>query len=204
MLASAFENIKPVYNDLGNLCALDIDGKQIAVDALAAALTQAGLEVLSGNSLVTVEKAGGTGIAPPASDDVLDSVFELPDDVLDITDGGSSGASPSYSIDWNKSINPTQDLIPGTNIPKSFTIEGQTINGNTVWVHGNATKHMGEFVNSANGSIMVENELMNSFQDSVAEILPKVESGRNFFDNINGWEIGINGDTGVIYHALYK
>ena len=89
-LASAFENIKPVYNDLGNLCALDIDGKQIAIDALAAALTQAGLEVLSGNSLVAVEKATGTGVAPPASNDVLDSVFELPDDISGITDGGTS------------------------------------------------------------------------------------------------------------------
>ena len=68
---------------------------------------------------------------------------------------------------------------------------------------GNATKHMGEYVNSANGSLLVENELMISFQDAVSQILPKVQSGRNFF-YINGWEIGINGDTGVIYHALYK
>ena len=26
----------------------------------------------------------------------------------------------------------------------------------------------------------------------------------NFFDNIGGWEIGINSDTGVIYHARMK
>jgi len=45
--------------------------------------------------------------------------------------------------------------------------------------------------------------LMTSFQNTVSEILPKVKSGRNFF-NLNGWEIGINGDTGVIYHALFK
>lgn len=62
---------------------------------------------------------------------------------------------------------------------------------------------MGEFVNSANGSIVVENELMISFQNSVSQILPQVQPGRNFL-NINGWEIGINGDTGVIYHALFK
>ena len=70
---------------MNDLCALDIDGKQIAIDALLGGLQQACVEVASGNSLVTVEKAGGTEIAPPASDDVLDSVFELPDDVLDIT-----------------------------------------------------------------------------------------------------------------------
>lgn len=72
------------------------------------------------------------------------------------------------------------------------------------WVHGNATKHMGEYVKSTKGAIIVENELMMSFQEAVSQILSEVQPGRNFFDNINGWEIGINGDTGVIYHALYK
>ena len=56
---------------------------------------------------------------------------------------------------------------------------------------------------AANGSVLVERELMASFQDTVSEILPQVQSGRNFF-TLNGWEIGINGDTGVIYHALYR
>lgn len=105
---------------------------------------------------------------------------------------------------WSKTIRGTQDIIPGTNIPKSFVMEGTMVNGKEVWVHGNATKHMGEFVNSAKGSILVENELMASFQNSVKQILPNVNSGKNFFNNINGWEIGINGDTGVIYHALYR
>lgn len=62
---------------------------------------------------------------------------------------------------------------------------------------------MGEFVNSSKRSIITENELMLSFQDAVSSVLPQVKPGRNFF-KINGWEIGINGDTGVIYHALYK
>lgn len=117
---------------------------------------------------------------------------------------GKGGTGSKYKITWNKSINATQEMIEGTNIPKSFTLDGIKINENEVWVHGNATKHMGEFVNSAKGSIITENELMMSFQDSVKQIIPKVQPGRNFFENINGWEIGINGDTGVIYHALYK
>ena len=116
---------------------------------------------------------------------------------------GESGSGSNYEVIWNKPINATQEMIEGTNIPKSFTINGQYVNGKEVWVHGNATKHMGEYVNSANGSLWVENELMMSFQDAVSQILPNVQSGRNFF-YINGWEIGINGDTGVIYHALYK
>ena len=108
-----------------------------------------------------------------------------------------------YKTTWDESIIPTQETIEGTNIPKSFVIKGMKVNGNAVWVHGNATKHMGEFVNSANGLILVENELMISFQEAVNNILPYVKPGRNFFFE-NGWEIGINGDTGVIYHALYR
>ena len=115
----------------------------------------------------------------------------------------STNKGAKYEITWNKNINATQEVIEGTNIPKSFTIKGMKVNGNEVWVHGNATKHMGEFVKSAKSSIMVENELLLSFQDSLTKVLPKVQLGRNFF-NIGGWEIGINGDTGVIYHALYK
>ena len=117
--------------------------------------------------------------------------------------GQAASGSNGYQITWNKSINATQEMIEGTNIPKSFTIKDAYVNGKEVWVHGNATKHMGEYINSANGSVIVENELMISFQDSVSQILPNVQPGRNFF-HINGWEIGINGDTGVIYHALYK
>lgn len=54
-------------------------------------------------------------------------------------------AVAKYKITWNKNINATQEVIEGTNIPKSFTINGQSVNGKEIWVHGNATKHMGEF-----------------------------------------------------------
>ena len=123
------------------------------------------------------------------------------DDVNDIIKHGDDVAKNAKK--WSDSIKATQELIPGTNIPKSFIMGGKMVNGKEIWVHGNATKHMGQFVNSSKSSILVENELMTSFQNTVSEILPKVKSGRNFF-NLNGWEIGINGDTGVIYHALFK
>ena len=124
-----------------------------------------------------------------------------------MTNNGISGTPTSggnSSGNWTDGIKATQEAIPGTNIPKSFVMEGKIVNGKDVWVHGNATKHMGEYINSAKGSVLVENELMASFKNAVNQVLPKVKSGKNFFQNINGWEIGINGDTGVIYHALYK
>ncbi len=41
------------------------------------------------------------------------------------------------------SINATQPAIPGTSIPRSFELN---VNGQTVWVNPNATKHMGEYL----------------------------------------------------------
>ena len=43
---------------------------------------------------------------------------------------------------WDN-ITPTQENYPYTNIPKSFEIE---VNGEKMWVHGNATEHMYEDV----------------------------------------------------------
>ncbi len=48
---------------------------------------------------------------------------------------------------------------------------------------------MAERVNAANGSILVENEMMISFEESVASVLPNVKDSRNFFENVNGWEL---------------
>lgn len=111
-------------------------------------------------------------------------------------------------LDGFDGIKATQEVIEETNVPKSFVMEGIKIGNNEIWVHDNETKHIGQYINSAitktGHSAMVENEIMNSFKTAVQQVIPKVQSGKNFFHNINGWEIGINGDTGVIYHALMK
>ncbi len=104
-------------------------------------------------------------------------------------------------------INGTQELIEGTNVPKSFVINNLTINGNKIWVHANATKHIGKFIKSANCSnagALSENEIMNSFLIAVKQISGMtLKMGDNQLF-VNGWEIGINGETGVIYHALMR
>ena len=45
---------------------------------------------------------------------------------------------------WNK-IEPTQEVYPGTDLPRSFNIE--TVQGQ-MWVHGNATEHIKETIRS--------------------------------------------------------
>ena len=109
--------------------------------------------------------------------------------------------SNKYEIKWPNSITGTQEAITGTNIPKSFVVNNLEINGKKVWVHPNATKHIGEFVNSAKGSILAESEIMNSFETALRKAIPKIKPGRNSI-KIDCWEFGINGDTGVVYHAL--
>lgn len=69
------------------------------------------------------------------------AIVQNSDEVADVIDG--------VGKTWSSAIKGTQDVISGTNIPKSFVMEGVTVNGKEVWVHGNATKHMGEYVNAA-------------------------------------------------------
>jgi len=104
-------------------------------------------------------------------------------------------------------IRATQPLLEGTNIPKSFVLNGMKVGENELWVHPNATKHMAEFVNSAANrtghATLVEREMMASFQSAVDQAIPLLTSGRNSI-TVGGWELGIDAGTGVIYHALMK
>jgi len=119
----------------------------------------------------------------------------------ELAEGGSEAL-----FDW-KLIKGTQPVIEGTNIPKSFVINGLEVNGENVWVGGNATKHIGEFVTSANkagGGLLSESEIMKSFMNAAKLASEQtLKAGDNILF-VGGWEIGINGTTGVIYHALMK
>ncbi|WPP42614.1 RHS repeat-associated core domain-containing protein [Paenibacillus hunanensis] len=137
--------------------------------------------------------------------------YELAEYIATLSMGSLGGVGNSYGkgtgrFNWN-SIRGTQPVIEGTNVPKSFVITGLKVNGNEVWVGGNATKHIGEFINSANkkgGGALSENEIMKSFMNA-ANLASKetLQKGDNRLF-VGGWEIGINGETGVIYHALMK
>lgn len=75
---------------------------------------------------------------------------------------------------WDN-ITPTQENYPYTNIPKSFEIE---VNGEKMWVHGNATEHMYEDVykgiTTGNGTAytnpnLYTQEIMSDFCGSLQE-----------------------------------
>ena len=53
------------------------------------------------------------------------------------------GAQASTGTVWDR-IKPTQEVWPGTEIPRSFELATQ--GGTKIWVHGNATEHLFEHV----------------------------------------------------------
>jgi len=53
-----------------------------------------------------------------------------------------SGTKGNSAKVWND-ITPTQPNYPGTDLPRSFIIKTA---GETLWVHGNATEHIAEYL----------------------------------------------------------
>ena len=107
-----------------------------------------------------------------AKDQLADKAVSAWNTISNFFNGGSQVES---TFDW-ESIKGTQPLIEGTNVPKSFVINNVEVNGNDVWVNGNAAKLASE---------------------------QTLKPGDNSLF-VGGWEIGINGTTGVIYHSLMK
>ncbi|HIE0651499.1 TPA: VENN motif pre-toxin domain-containing protein, partial [Serratia marcescens] len=105
------------------------------------------------------------------------------------------------------SIKATQPAIPGTSIPKSFEL---TVNGQTIWVNPNATKHMGEYL-TRNGLSHSTSEgsqaMLTSLQDAVKNASSQ---GIKFNEmmQVGRWELVFSQRPAdpypVLKHALYK
>lgn len=127
--------------------------------------------------------------------------------------GGKAAAAGKTTVTVWDSIKVTQAAVAGTNIPKSFVLNGLKAGGHELWVHPNATKHMVDYmlknpevINlSMKSKQMIEQAMLTSFRTAVEKTIPNLKSGRNFM-NIGQWEIGINvtEKEAVIYHALFK
>ncbi|WP_265524437.1 hemagglutinin repeat-containing protein [Providencia rustigianii] len=119
----------------------------------------------------------------------------------------SSGSLPSNDDTVWSSIKATQPQIPGTSIPKSFEM---TVNGQTIWVNPNATKHMGEY--------LTRNGLSNSTSEGSQAMLVSLQSAvkeaslQGFKHNekmqVGRWELVFSqrptDPYPVLKHALYK
>ena len=127
---------------------------------------------------------------------------------------GNVGESGSKTGTVWDNITPTQEKYPYTNIPKSFEIE---VNGEKMWVHGNATEHMYEEVykgiTTGNGTAytnpnLYTQEIMSDFYGSLQEA---TKSGIVYGEKITegNWEFIFAqsrqaGQLPVIKHAQFN
>lgn len=115
---------------------------------------------------------------------------------------------------WDK-VSGTADNTPGTEIPATFQINlddsiyyiNPETGTNTLWTNANATEHMAEYVGrfgEESRSIGIRSqEMLESYSASLNEAMSALSSkppGR-YFDTYGNWELGINTQTGVVYHA---
>lgn len=103
-------------------------------------------------------------------------------------------------------IKPTQAVVEGTSIPKSFELN---VNGQKFWVNPNGTKHMIEYStrNLSHGRKLTEQQLLASLQASTAEAIAKGYQF-NVPIKVGNWEIIFSpareiGQLPVIKHAQY-
>ena len=115
---------------------------------------------------------------------------------------------------WER-VEKTAGNIQNTEVPTTFTTRlDNSINyvnpktkTNVLWTNANATEHMGEYISrfgKTSNSIGIRSQVMlesysaalNAAMNSLAEKSP----GR-YFGMYGNWELGINTETGIVYHA---
>ena len=115
---------------------------------------------------------------------------------------------------WDN-ITGTADNMPATEIPATFKIDldgkinyvNTETGTNTLWTNSNATKHMGEYVSrfgDESWSIGTRSQAMlESYSASLNKAMETIgtEASGRYFGTYGNWELGINTETGVVYHA---
>jgi len=126
---------------------------------------------------------------------------------LDVSEGAANrGATGSV---WD-SITATQPNYPGSVIPQSF--EMSLPNGQSVWVHGNATEHMAEYAqmvanNSPPGMVQLTTQQQLSSLQNALNTATQGGVPYNQLINVGGWELKFApprqpGQLPALIHAL--
>ena len=153
---------------------------------------------------------GGYALATAVGVDAVQSGFSSQKSKGTVSEAGKSQTGTAWD-----DITSTADDIPYTKIPATYETKlNSSINytnpengSNSVWINANATKHMGEYISRLGGetaSSGVRSQIMlESYNASLNKAMLEISSknpGRHFgiFGN---WELGINTETGVVYHA---
>ena len=125
--------------------------------------------------------------------------------------GYISGTKGSSAEVW-KDIIPTQPNYPGTALPRSFVIK---TDGETLWVHGNSTEHMAEYLikhtntgHSQESAKLVAQIMLYDMQQSLGAVTKNGVSYGRILHHGN-WDFIIskarNGELyNAVIHALLK
>ena len=107
---------------------------------------------------------------------------------------------------WDNIV-PTAKNLPNTEIPATFQVK---IGGSTLWTNANATEHMGEYVGRFGAESWTigsrSQAMLSSYYSAVEEAMGSWSSltpGRHY-GIFGGWQLGINTETNVIYHAFMQ
>ena len=147
--------------------------------------------------------------APKGIDGVTEGVGNLAEDVGKVVESGKKTGTV-----WDN-ITSTADNMPATKIPATFKIDldgninyvNPETGTNTLWTNSNATKHMGEYVSrfgDESWSIGTRSQAMlESYSASLNKAMETIgiEAPGRYFGTYGNWELGINTETGVVYHA---
>ena len=147
--------------------------------------------------------------APKGIDGVTEGVGNLAEDVGKVVESGKKTGTV-----WDN-ITSTADNMPATKIPATFKIDldgninyvNPETGTNTLWTNSNATKHMGEYVSrfgDESWSIGTRSQAMlESYSASLNKAMETIgtETPGRCFGTYGNWELGINTETGVVYHA---
>ena len=147
--------------------------------------------------------------APKGIDGVTEGVGNLAEDVGKVVESGKKTGTV-----WDN-ITGTADNMPATKIPATFKIDldgninyvNPETGTNTLWTNSNATKHMGEYVSrfgDESWSIGTRSQAMlESYSASLNKAMETIgtETAGRYFGTYGNWELGINTETGVVYHA---
>ena len=154
--------------------------------------------------------------------DEANAVVKAVDEVNDVADAAKTVEKLDGVIEsgsntgtvWDN-ITSTADNMPATEIPTTFKIDldgninyvNSETGTNTLWTNSNATKHMGEYVSrfgDESWSIGTRSQAMlESYSASLNKAMETIgtETPGRYFGTYGNWELGINTETGVVYHA---
>lgn len=167
-------------------------------------------DVIDATMLVAVWYAYSKGL-PETTSDGRYTEERMEVERQEITNETVEGGNSSV---YNR-ITGTDGNMPSTEIPTTFKLElsenikyvNPETGTNTLWTNSNATKHMGEYISrfgDESWSIGVRSQAMlESYEASInqaMETLSSQNAGR-YFGTYGNWELGINTETGVVYHA---